>query len=117
MSLISNGTPKAFKRFLRAIKQVETESGLRLIQKEFVQLVGAAFLQPTWLHPSQLATIAKYLVPFGAKHAKKPWFDQADLLNPYKDFWAAAEAEKLTRTTRSFWAHSHFDSSINSFRF
>ena len=41
---------------------------------------------------------------FGAERVKKSWFDRAKVLNPYKDFWAAAESENIYENNDEFLA-------------
>jgi hypothetical protein len=103
VSAIGTKTERAFKRFQKHVKQVETASGLDLLHGLFVELGDHGFLVTPWKHPSQLAALAKYLVLFGAQRGKKPWYDLARLLNPYKDFWAAAESENVYGW--GFWPH------------
>lgn len=102
MATIGTKTQRAFKRFHKHLKQVETASGLNLLHGLFANLADKGFLVSNWEHPSQLAALAKYLVLFGAQRPKKPWYDLAGLLNPYKDFWAAAESENIYENDEVF---------------
>jgi len=104
VSAIGTKTERAFKRFHKRMKQVETASGLELVHRLFVELADKGFLVTPWNHPSQLAALAKYHVLFGAQRSNKPWHDLAYVLNPYKDFWAAAESENIYENSQEFLA-------------
>ena len=102
MTAVGTKTERAFKRFHKHTKQVEKASGLNLLHDLLVDLADNGFLVTDWKHASQLAAMAKYLVLFGAERVKKPWFDLARLLNPYKDFWTAAESENIYENDEEF---------------
>jgi hypothetical protein len=91
--VIPTKTERAFKRFRQRVRQVPMGSGLEWFHETLVKLADDGFLVADWLSAFELAAVAKYVVLFGTPHGTKQWLDLARVLNPYKDFWAAAESE------------------------